>query len=103
MSATGWTYTLILTLTSGVAAQGLLVFAQKSIQIGTIAIAQVAQPALAVVWSFLLLGEIVNARQMLGIAVVVGGLLAFVAIHQRAARAPAVVPAVEPPVLRPSA
>ena len=64
MSATGWTYTLILTLTSGVAAQGLLVYAQKSIQIGTIAIAQVAQPALAVVWSFLLLGEVVNARQM---------------------------------------
>ncbi len=64
MSATGWTYMLILTLTSGVAAQGLLVFAQKTIQIGTIAIAQVAQPALAVVWSFLLLGEVVNARQM---------------------------------------
>jgi drug/metabolite transporter (DMT)-like permease len=29
MSGTGWTYTLILTLTSGVAAQGLLVYAQK--------------------------------------------------------------------------
>ena len=60
MSGTGWTYMLILTFTSGVAAQGLLVFAQKTIQIGTIGIAQVAQPALAVVWSFLLLGEVVN-------------------------------------------
>lgn len=87
MSATGWTYTLILTLTSGVAAQGLLVFAQKTIQIGTIAIAQVAQPALAVVWSFLLLGEVVNARQMVGIAIVVGGLFAFVVLHQRGDRA----------------
>jgi drug/metabolite transporter (DMT)-like permease len=86
MSATGWTYTLILTFTSGVAAQGLLVFAQKTIQIGTIAIAQVAQPALAVVWSFLLLGEVVNARQMLGIAIVVGGLFAFVVLHQRGDR-----------------
>ena len=86
MSSTGWTYMLILTLTSGVAAQGLLVFAQKSIQIGTIAIAQVAQPALAVVWSFLILGEVVNQRQIAGIAIVVGGLLAFVTLHQRGDR-----------------
>jgi drug/metabolite transporter (DMT)-like permease len=86
MSDTGWTYMLILTLTSGVAAQGLLVFAQKTIQIGTIGIAQVAQPALAVVWSFLLLGEVVNHRQVAGIAVVVAGLLAFVVLHQRGAR-----------------
>jgi hypothetical protein len=41
MSATGWTSMLILTFLSGVAANGLLVFAQKSIQIGTIAVAQV--------------------------------------------------------------
>ena len=84
MSGTGWTYMLILTFTSGVAAQGLLVFAQKTIQIGTIAIAQVAQPALALVWSFLLLGELVNDRQVAGIAIVMAGLLAFVVAHQRA-------------------
>ena len=83
MSGTGWTYMLILTFTSGVAAQGLMVFAQKSIQIGTIGIAQVAQPALAVVWSFLLLGEVVNQRQIAGIAIVVSGLLAFVVLNQR--------------------
>jgi uncharacterized membrane protein len=83
MSGTGWTYTLILTLTSGVAAQGLLVYAQKTIQIGTIAIAQVAQPALAVVWSYLLLAEVINARQAIGIAIVMGGLLAFVLLNQR--------------------
>ena len=83
MSATGWTFMLILTFTSGVAAQGLMVFAQKSIQIGTIGIAQIAQPALAVVWSFLLLGEVVNARQMAGITIVMAGLLAFVVVHQR--------------------
>ena len=83
LSATGWTFTLILTLTSGVVAQGLLVFAQKTIQIGTISISQEAQPALAVVWSFLILGEVVNGRQVLGIAIVVSGLLAFVAVHQR--------------------
>jgi drug/metabolite transporter (DMT)-like permease len=86
MSGTGWAYMLILTLTSGVMAQGLLVFAQKTIQIGTIGIAQVAQPALAVVWSFLLLGEVVNHRQVAGIAVVMAGLLAFVVLHQRSGR-----------------
>jgi drug/metabolite transporter (DMT)-like permease len=86
LSATGWTFMLILTFTSGVAAQGLLVYAQKTIQIGTIAIAQVAQPALAVVWSFLLLGEVVNGRQAAGIAIVMGGLLAFVVVHQHGER-----------------
>ena len=86
LSGTGWTYMLILTFTSGVAAQGLLVFAQKTIQIGTIAIAQVAQPALAVVWSFLMLGEVVNDRQVAGIAIVTAGLLAFVVLNQRGGR-----------------
>ena len=83
LSGTGWIFMLILTLTSGVAAQGLLVFAQKSIQIGTIGIAQVAQPALAVVWSFLVLGEVVGDRQVAGIATVMAGLLAFTVLHQR--------------------
>jgi drug/metabolite transporter (DMT)-like permease len=86
MSGTGWTFMLILAFTSGVAAQGLLVFAQNTIQIGTIAISQVAQPALAVVWSFLILGEVVNHRQMAGIAIVVSGLLAFVVLNQRGDR-----------------
>jgi drug/metabolite transporter (DMT)-like permease len=90
MSVTGWTFMLVLTFTSGVTAQGLLVFAQKTIQIGTIGIAQIAQPALAVVWSFLILGEVVNGRQAAGIAVVMLGLLAFVVLHQRGERARAV-------------
>ena len=87
MSATGWTYTLLLTFLSGVAAHGLLVFAQKSIQIGTIGIAQVVQPAIAVVWSFLLLGETLLERQMLGIAISMSGLLGFLVVHERGARA----------------
>jgi drug/metabolite transporter (DMT)-like permease len=87
LSANGWLFTAILTLTSGIVAQGLLVYAQKTIQIGTIGIAEVAQPALAVVWSFLLLGEVVNARQVAGIGIVMAGLLTFVLIHQRGDRA----------------
>ena len=86
MSGTGWTYMLILALTSGITAQGLLVYAQKTIQIGTIGIAQIAQPALAVVWASLLLGEVINARQMTGIAIVMAGLLAFTVLNQRIGR-----------------
>ena len=87
MSGTGWTYMLILTFLTGVAAHGLLVFAQKTIQIGTIGIAQVVQPALAVVWSFLLLGETVRPWQVVGIAIVMSGLLAFLVLNQRGSRA----------------
>ena len=56
MSSTGWLYTVILAFLVGIAASGLLVYAQKSIPIGTIGISQVAQPALAVVWAFLAAG-----------------------------------------------
>src|SRR4029079_8427622 len=86
LSATGWLFTAILTLTSGIVAQGLLVYAQKTVQIGTIGIAQQAQPALAVVWSSLLLGEVINGRQAAGIGIVIAGLTAFVVIHQRGGR-----------------
>ncbi|MCU1354924.1 MAG: EamA/RhaT family transporter [Acidimicrobiales bacterium] len=83
MSRTGWTYMIVLAALTGVAAHGLNVFAQKSIQIGTIGIVQVIQPALAVVWSLLLLGERLNGRQLAGIAVLTAGLLAFLLINQR--------------------
>jgi drug/metabolite transporter (DMT)-like permease len=87
MSRTGWTYMLILALLIGVAGHGMLVYAQRTIAIGTIGVVQVVQPALAVVWSFLLLGEEVNGGQAAGIAIVIGGLLAFLLINQRSSLA----------------
>jgi drug/metabolite transporter (DMT)-like permease len=63
VSSTGWTYVLILALTSGITAQGLLVYVQKTIQIGTIGIAQIAQPALSPSCGRSLLGEVINARR----------------------------------------
>ena len=86
MSVTGWTYTLILTFMTGVAAHGLMVFAQRTIQIGTIGISQVIQPALAVLWSFLLLGERLRPLQALGITIVMAGLFAFLVLNQRGGR-----------------
>lgn len=87
LTRTGWTYLLILTFLTGLAAHGLLVFAQKTIPIGTIGISQVAQPALAVVWSFLLLGETLRRGQVVGIAVTMLGLLAFLVLNERGDRA----------------
>jgi drug/metabolite transporter (DMT)-like permease len=83
LSGRGWAYTLLLTFLVGVAAHGLMVYAQKTIQIGTIGISQVAQPALAVVWSFLLLGETLSSGQVVGIAITMAGLLAFLVLNQR--------------------
>jgi drug/metabolite transporter (DMT)-like permease len=86
MSSTGWTYMLILTFLTGVAAHGLMVFAQKTIPIGTIGISQVIQPPLAFAWSFLLLGERLNGWQFVGIAIVLSGLLAFLLTNHRGIR-----------------
>ena len=83
LSGRGWTYMLILTLLTGVAGHGLNVYAQRTVQIGTIGIAQVAQPALAVVWSFLLLGETLEDAQVVGIGVVMVGLAAFLWLNER--------------------
>jgi drug/metabolite transporter (DMT)-like permease len=82
MSGTGWTYMLILTFLTGVAAHGLMVFAQRTIQIGTIGISQVVQPALAVVWSLLLLGERLLPWQIVGIAIVMSGLSGFLVLNR---------------------
>jgi drug/metabolite transporter (DMT)-like permease len=74
---------LILSLLTGVCAHGMLVYAQRTIQIGTIGIAQVAQPALAVIWSFLLLGEQLRAAQVVGIGLVMTGLCGFLVLNER--------------------
>ena len=99
LSRTGWTWTVIMTVLTGVTAHGLLVYAQRTIQIGSIGISQVVQPALAVVWSFLLLGEVLRPGQALGIAVAIGGLLAFLVLNRP--REDAAAPA--PPHLPPTA
>jgi drug/metabolite transporter (DMT)-like permease len=83
ITAHGWVYTVMLTLMTGVLAHGLMVFAQSTIPIGSIGIAQVAQPALAALWSYLLLGETLQGWQVIGMAIVLLGLLGFVLLNQR--------------------
>jgi drug/metabolite transporter (DMT)-like permease len=87
VSGHGWIYIVILAVLTGLAAHGWNVYAQKTIPIGTIGIAQVAQPALAVVWAFLLLGEELVWGQAVGIAIVTFGLFAFMLLNERGNRA----------------
>jgi drug/metabolite transporter (DMT)-like permease len=78
-------YIVLLAVMTGTFAHGLIVFAQKSVPIGTISMMQVAQPALAVLWAFLILGQTINPIQVLGMALVMVGLAAVVTITRRMA------------------
>ncbi len=74
----------LLTLLTGTVAQGLMVFAQHAVAVGTISIMQVGQPAIAVVWSVLFLGAHLEAIQLVGMALVVIGLFMVIFVTQRA-------------------
>jgi drug/metabolite transporter (DMT)-like permease len=67
---------VLLALLTGTIAHGLMVYAQKSVPIGVISMLQVSQPALAVMWSVLFLGSVVNGWQIVGMALVIIGLAA---------------------------
>ncbi|HYN31483.1 MAG TPA: DMT family transporter [Ilumatobacteraceae bacterium] len=85
LSARGWLVVAILTLLTGMLSHGCIVFAQQHIPIATIGIMQTAQPALAVLFGFLILGEAVRAPQAAGMVLVISGLALFTASSQRAA------------------
>ena len=70
---------------TGMIGHGLIVFAQREVDVGTISIIQVAQPAIAVVWGYLLLGEEIRAAQIPGMVLVIVGLVAFTIVSQRRA------------------
>jgi drug/metabolite transporter (DMT)-like permease len=82
ITAHGWMYVVLLTMMTGVLAHGLMVFAQSTIPIGSIGIAQIAQPAMAALWSFLILGETLRMLQFVGMGLVLFGLLGFVLLNQ---------------------
>jgi len=68
---------------TGVAAHGLMVFAQQSVPVGVISMLQVSQPALAVLWSVLFLGSTVRGIQIVGMALVIVGLVMVTIQTQR--------------------
>ena len=76
-------FILLLAVLTGTGAHGCIVYAQRSVPVGTISIMQVAQPALAVVWSVLLLGNHVRPIQLVGMALVIFGLIAVTVMSRR--------------------
>lgn len=73
----GWLVVVMLLFITGVGAQGLITYAQRHVPVATIGIIQVAQPALAVLWGALLIGESVTGVQVLGMVTVLVGLTLF--------------------------
>lgn len=92
MSPRAWLVVAILGVLTGVAAHGLLVFAQNHVPVAAIGVIQVGQPALAVVWAFLLLGEEVAPAQIPGMLLVIIGLAAFTLASQRRPPTPPLTP-----------
>jgi drug/metabolite transporter (DMT)-like permease len=78
-------YMVLLAVMTGTVAHGLIVFAQRSVPVGTIGLMTVAQPALAVLWAYLLLDQSIRPIQVVGMAMVVAGLAAVVTFTRRSA------------------
>jgi drug/metabolite transporter (DMT)-like permease len=91
MPARGWVAAGLLAVLTGMLGHGLIAFAQRELHIATIGIIQVAQPALAVGWSYLVLGEEIALAQLPGMALVIIGLVAFTVISSRRTAPPATV------------
>jgi drug/metabolite transporter (DMT)-like permease len=83
----GWVVVGLLAFMTGLGAHGLIVFAQRALPVATIGMLQVAQPALAVGWAFLLLDEEIRPIQIVGMALVLVGLALFTWSSQRRVRA----------------
>ena len=83
LSAKGWAAAALLSVLTGMLAHGLIAAAQREVDVATIGILQVAQPALAVAWSYVLLGEEIRPAQLPGMALVIVGLAAFSLVSQR--------------------
>lgn len=89
-----WWYIVALAVLTGTVAHGFIVFAQRTVPVGTIGIIQVAQPALAVGWAYLLLDQELRPIQVLGMVLVLAGLLTVVLVSRRTNAADPVAAAV---------
>lgn len=83
LSGRAWLVVVLLTVLTGVAAHGLIVFAQNHVPVAVIGVLQVGQPALAVFWAWVILGEAVAPTQVPGMALVLIGLALFTLTSQR--------------------
>ncbi len=89
LDARAWAAVVFLTLVTGVGGHGLIAVAQRRLDVGVISVFQVAQPALAVVWAMVLLGEEIAPLQVPGMVLVLAGLVGFTLVQQRRSADPA--------------
>jgi drug/metabolite transporter (DMT)-like permease len=85
----GWLFVVLLAITAGVVSHGLIAWSQRRVAVSTIAMLQLAQPGLGVLWAATFLGESVTPVQLLGMAIV----LAAVGAIARASAGQPTVPA----------
>jgi drug/metabolite transporter (DMT)-like permease len=83
LSTKAWVAAGLLGIMTGMLGHGLIAFSQREVDIATIGIIQVGQPALAVGWSFVILGEQIKPAQIPGMVLVIVGLAAFTIASQR--------------------
>jgi drug/metabolite transporter (DMT)-like permease len=93
LTAKAWITVGLLAVMTGMVGHGLIAFAQREVDIATIGIIQVGQPALAVGWSVIILGEQIKGAQVPGMVLVIVGLVAFTIVSQR--RRPVITATVE--------
>jgi drug/metabolite transporter (DMT)-like permease len=96
LSAKAWLAAGLLGIMTGMLGHGLIAFSQREIPIATIGIIQVGQPALAVGWSVLILGEAIKPAQIPGMVLVLVGLAAFTLVSQRRPQQPVPAATVDP-------
>jgi drug/metabolite transporter (DMT)-like permease len=93
MTRRGWLVAAILAILTGMIAHGCIAFAQQHLPIATITVMQTSQPALAVFFAFLILGEEVRGLQVVGMVLVIVGIAAFTLVSQRAVGTRSATPA----------
>jgi drug/metabolite transporter (DMT)-like permease len=79
----GWGSIFLLTIVTGMLGHCFIAIAQRLVDVGTISVIGVAQPAIAVCWAWLVLGEPIKATQLPGMAVLLAGLIGFTLLQQR--------------------
>jgi drug/metabolite transporter (DMT)-like permease len=77
LGSKAWAAIVLLSVLTGMVAHGLIAEAQGDVDVGTIGMLQVSQPALAVAWGYILLGEEIRLAQVPGMVLVLIGLAAF--------------------------
>lgn len=85
MNGRGWLVAGLLAVLTGMVAHGCIAFAQQHVPIQTITVMQTGQPALAVFFAFVILGEEIRWPQAIGMALVIVGITLFTRTTQRAA------------------